>query len=122
MSFLASSRLLIDLSNALYHRFEEIGGIEYLEESITCFREGLNLCPIGNPNRSYCLNNFATAILTRFHWQQLGRMEDLEEAITSHRQALALRPHGHPDRSFSLTNYASAMCTRFQQLGRMDDL
>ena len=94
-------QLLDDLSNALYDRFEQLGGIDYLlvEESITCSRQGLNLCPIDDPNRSDFLNNFASAMTTRF--KQLGRMEDLEEAITCHRQMLALRPHGHPDRSTS---------------------
>ena len=113
-------RLLNDLSNALYHRFEQQGGIEYLEESITYFRQGLNLCPIWDPKRSVFLNNFATAMTTRF--EQLGRMDDLEEAITCHRQSLALRPHGHPDHSLYLDNLATAVFTRFQQLGRMDDL
>ena len=44
--------LLDDLSNALYHRFEPLGAIEYLKESITCRRQCSNLCPIGDPNRS----------------------------------------------------------------------
>ena len=113
-------RSLNDLSNALCDRFEQLGGIQYLEESITCSRQSLNLCPIGDPNRSVFLNNFAIAITKRF--QQLGRMEDLEEAIICHRQALTLLPYGHPDRSSSLNNFASAVCTRFQQSGRMEDL
>ena len=66
---------------------------EYLEESITCFRQELNLCPIGDPYHSIFLSNFATAMKNRH--EQLGRMEDLEEAISCHRRALALRPHGH---------------------------
>ena len=97
-----------------------LGGIQYLEESISCWRQSLNLCPIEDPIHSFLLNNFAAAVSTRF--DQLGRMEDLEEAITCHRQALVLRPHGHPDRSSSLNNLANAVSTRFEQLGRMEDL
>ena len=68
--------LLDDLSCALYHRFQQLGGIEYLEESINCWRQGFNLCPIQDLNRS----------------EQLG---DSEEAITGtcHRQAVALLSH-----------------------------
>ena len=80
-----------DLSDALYDRFRQLGGIEYLEESITYYRQGFHLCTIGDPNCSASLNNLADALLTRF--KQLGKKEDLEEAITCHHEALALRPH-----------------------------
>ena len=121
-SWLLESRcqLLDDLSIALYDRFQQLGGIEYLEESITYYRQRFNLCPTGDPNRPASLNYLATAVFTRF--EQLGRIEDLEEAITCHRQAFALLPHGHPNRSYSLTNLATAMSTHFEQLGRMQDL
>ena len=90
-------RLLLDnLSNALYDRFRQLGGIAYLEESIAYYHQTFDLCPIGHPDRSSSLNNLATAVSTRF--EQLGGMEDLEEGITCHRQALALRAHDHPDR------------------------
>ena len=36
-------RLLYNLSKALYDRFEQLGGIEYLEESITCWHRSLNI-------------------------------------------------------------------------------
>jgi hypothetical protein len=72
---LSSRFQLLDLSNALYDRFQQLRGIEYLEESITCCRQGLKLCPIGDPNRSHFLNNFATAITTRF--VQIRRMNHL---------------------------------------------
>ena len=113
-------QLLDDLSCALYDRFQKLGGIEYLEESITYYRQALALRPHGHLNRSSSLNNLASAVFTRF--EQLRRMEDLEEAIACHRQALVLRPHGHLNRSSSLNNLASAVFTRFEQLGRMEDL
>jgi tetratricopeptide (TPR) repeat protein len=109
-----------DLSNALFDRFQQLGGIEYLEESITYYRQQINLYPIGNPCRPSRLNNLAIIVCTRF--EQLGRMEDLEEAITCHREALALCPHGHPDHLSSLSNLGGAVSTRFEQLGRMEDL
>ena len=109
---------LDDLSKALYDRFRQLGGIEYLEESITYWRQSLNLCPITHPNRSDFLNNFATAMTTRF--EQSGRMDDIEEAITCHRQVLTVRPD--PNRSSSLDNLANAVSTRGKQLGKMEDL
>ena len=113
-------QLLNNLSNALYNRYEQLGGIEYLEESITYSRRALALRPHDHPNYSISLDNLATAFSTRF--EQLGQMQDLEEAITLHRQALALQPHGHPNRSISLNNLALSVWIRFQQLGRREDL
>ena len=71
---------LNDLSKALYDRFQHLGGLECPEESISCTRQGLDLCPIGDPYYSFFLSNFATTMTDRY--EQLGRMEDLEEAIT----------------------------------------
>ena len=89
-------------------------------ESITYYRQGIDLCPIWSSLRPDCLNNLANAVSTRF--EQLGKTEDLEEAITCHREALSLRPHGHPHRSSSLNNLGNSMSTRFRQSGSKDDL
>ena len=91
---------------AVSTRFDQLGKLEDLEESITCHRQALALRLQDHPHHSTSLKNLATAVSTRF--KQLGRMEDLEEAITSHRQALAL-PQGHPGRSLSLNNLAIAL-------------
>ena len=109
---------LYDLAEALDDRFKQLGGIEYLDESITYRRqlERFNRCPIGDDKRSSYLNDLAYALHDRF--MQLGGLEDLEEAITYHRQALALRP----DNSTFLDNLAYAVSTRFEQLGGMEDL
>ena len=48
-------QFLNDLSNALCDRFEQLGGIQYLEEAITHWRQSLNLCPIEDPSRSVIL-------------------------------------------------------------------
>jgi len=111
---------VFDLSNALFNRYLRLGGIEYLDESITYYHQEIDLCPTWSSLRPGCLNNLANAVLTRF--EHLGRMEDLEEAITCHREALSLRPHGHPRCSSSLNNLAGAVSTRFEQLGKMEDL
>jgi hypothetical protein len=54
--------LVFDLSNALFNRYQQLGGIEYLEESITCYRQGIDLCPIWSSLRPDVLNNLANAL------------------------------------------------------------
>ena len=46
---------LNNLASALYDRFEQLGGIEYLEESITYYRqlERFDRFPIGDNRRTY---------------------------------------------------------------------
>ena len=110
------SDTLNDLAIAVSTRFEQLGGMENLEESITYHRQALALRPHGHPDRPSSLDNLAYAMSTRF--QQFGRMENLEEAITCHRQALAVLP---PDCSYPRHNLAIAVFTRFKQLGRMEE-
>lgn len=73
--------LLSDVSHAdaLYDRFQQQGGTENLEESITLYRQGLKLCPNEDPIQLALFNNLATAFFTRF--KHLGILQDLEEAI-----------------------------------------
>ena len=70
---------LDNLTVAVRARFNQLGRMEELEESITCHRQALALFAHGHPNGSLSLLNLAAAMSTRF--EQLGRMDDLEEAI-----------------------------------------
>ena len=115
MSFVALDsryRLLYDLSYALYDRFQHLGGIEYLEESITCNSQGLNierstfnLCPIGHPNHWKFLGNFATAMSSWEEWRKRSQhlFSDLMDILNIH-----------------LLSVTSPR--RFEQLERMEDL
>ncbi|KAH8115661.1 CHAT domain-containing protein [Phellopilus nigrolimitatus] len=118
---------LNDLGDDVLALFGQTGRMKDLEESISKYRDALELCPPGHPGRSVSLNNIANGLLTRF--KQTGRMEDLEESIAHFRDALGLCPSGHPHRSSILRNLAEAKRTRFEQTdnmgraaGRMEDL
>ena len=116
--------LLDDLSNALYHRFEHLRGIEYLKESITCRRQCSNLCPIGNPNRFVFLDNFVAAIKIRF-WaiRKNGGFGGMRSSHVTVKHFLSSLHVLHPNRSFSLNKLATAVNRSlfFKQLGKMDD-
>src|SRR5258705_11263865 len=57
-------RLVSDLSDALFNRYKKLGGIKYLEESITYYRQGIDLCPVWNPRRPFVVHNLGTAMLS----------------------------------------------------------
>ncbi|KAF7977335.1 hypothetical protein HWV62_4119 [Athelia sp. TMB] len=114
------STSLNNLACAFKARFDQLGEMADLEQSIVCHRSTLELLTPGHPNRAGSLNNFACALKTRF--DQSGQPADLEQAITSHYSALELCPPGHPCRYMSLTNLASALKSRFRQFGQLADL
>jgi CHAT domain-containing protein/tetratricopeptide (TPR) repeat protein len=107
-------------AQSLVAKFEQGGGINYIDEAIDLDREALTHCSPGHPKRSVSLGWLGIHLGDRYG--RLGAMEDIYEAIVLEREALSLRPHGHPDRSISLNNLANRLSTRYEQLGAMQDL
>ncbi|KAF7975368.1 hypothetical protein HWV62_9695 [Athelia sp. TMB] len=91
-----------------------------VEQTISDYRNTLDLSPPGHPDRLAALNNLATALCTRF--RQFGQMADLEQAITCQRSALELCSPGHSDRYALLNNLAFALRNRFERSGQMANL
>ncbi|KIJ95767.1 hypothetical protein K443DRAFT_11119, partial [Laccaria amethystina LaAM-08-1] len=87
--------------------------LEFANELLTLFREGIAELPQGSENYAAVVNNFASALWTRF--EQGGQQSDLDEAIYLHRQVLKLLLPPHPFQSSSLNNLANALSTRFEQ-------
>ncbi|KAI9570923.1 hypothetical protein HD554DRAFT_2327256 [Boletus coccyginus] len=141
----------MSLNNLAVHLsslYEQLGGMEDLDEAIVLAREALNHRPQGGPDRSMSLGNLGSLLSTRYN--QLGGMEVLDVAIVLDREALDLRPQGHPGRSgewrnldeaIVLTREALDLCpqghpgrwmslndlgfylsSRYDQLGGMEDL
>jgi len=111
---------LNDLGVQSLTRFQRLGRMADLEQSIIYLRGALELRPPGHRDRSASPNNLAGALSTRFG--QLGQIADLEQSIVYHRDDLELCPPWHPDRSGTLSNLGNALSTRFQQLGQLADL
>ncbi|KAJ7210711.1 hypothetical protein GGX14DRAFT_565324 [Mycena pura] len=97
---------LVSLGPMLLKRFERLGRIEDLNESIEC-------------SKKPPLNNLGNSVCERF--RQRGDLEDIEEAIRLGREALALRPapHNDPDRASHLDNLEISVQARFWQRGPM---
>ncbi|KAF7980535.1 hypothetical protein HWV62_37669 [Athelia sp. TMB] len=91
-----------------------------VEQTISDYRNTLDLSPPGHPDRLIALNNLATALCTRF--REFGQMADLEQAITCQRSALELCSPGHSDRYALLNNLAFALRNRFERSGQMANL
>ncbi|KAN0080155.1 CHAT domain containing protein [Tylopilus felleus] len=107
-------------AESLLNKFRLGGGTRSLDQAVFLYREALELCPQGHPDRSFPLNNLASCLSTCY--DQLGAAADLEEVIVLNREALDLCPQGHPNRSSPLNNLALCLLTRYKQLGAVVDL
>ncbi|KAG9316458.1 hypothetical protein JVU11DRAFT_2492 [Chiua virens] len=114
------SSILNNLALYLSTRYEKLGGMDGLDESVSLGREALLLHPPGNPLRSSFLSNLGKYLLTRY--KQLGMIDDLTEAVLLGREALLLCPSGHPDRSLCLDSLGLYLSNRYNRLGGIDDL
>lgn len=114
------SLVFTNLADALLSRYEHLGRIEDLEDSITFHQKALALRPPGHQDRACSQKNLADVLLTRYEYS--GKVDDLDAAISLNRDAIASRGPNQPDLSGYHVNLANALSTRHKQSGEMEDL
>lgn len=108
------------LATLFYQRGSDTGNLQDLDKAIVVYRQAVEICPTGHPDRHIAINNLGTAIYTRF--SQTPNSQDLEEAIQLYREALELKIPHDSDRGSSFSNLARVVRLRFEQTGAMKDL
>ncbi|KAJ7258706.1 TPR-like protein [Mycena rebaudengoi] len=108
--------LLNNLGNSLLGRFERLGGLDDLNQSVLRFEAAVTLTPDGHPSKPSLLNNLGNSLLGRF--ERLGGLDDLNQFEA----AVTLTPDGHPDKPSRLNNLGNSLLGRFERLGGLDDL
>ena len=88
---------LSNLANALSTRFEQLKGMEDLEEAIACCHQALALEPLRHPGRASTLSNLASVMTIRF--RHSGSVDDLVDAAKHCFEAKNKLPTGHPRQS-----------------------
>ncbi|KZP10594.1 hypothetical protein FIBSPDRAFT_1051243, partial [Athelia psychrophila] len=111
---------LTNLGNGRLRRFERLGDLADVENSIASYQQAVALTPDGHPDKPGCLANLGNGRLTRF--ERLGDLVDVENSIVSYQQAVALTPDGHPDKPGRLTNLGNGYGRRFERLGDLADV
>ncbi|THG94579.1 hypothetical protein EW026_g6920 [Hermanssonia centrifuga] len=115
----------------LMSRFQELGGIEDIDDCIKYQREVLTLPPsrqegpIEDDQESVdaaasSLYLFGDALILRF--ERTEDLRDVEEAIESYGNALVLTPDDDPMHCRLLKKLMEALLLRFRELGRKDDI
>lgn len=70
---------MMNLARALSARFRQNGQTQDLEDAIQLYRDSLEICSVGYPNRADMLMDLASALYTRF--QKTNQGKDMEEAL-----------------------------------------
>ncbi|KZP27700.1 hypothetical protein FIBSPDRAFT_1040008 [Athelia psychrophila] len=97
---------LSNLGSGYRTRFERLGDLADLENSIASHQQAGALTPDGHPNKPAYISKLGSGYLTRF--EGLGNLVDLENSIASHQKAVALTPDGHPDKPAYISKLSSA--------------
>jgi tetratricopeptide (TPR) repeat protein len=116
LTALVKAQLLADLGSTLSIRFDHVGHLPDIEESIATLRESHQL----NPQTSTPLSTLGVSLLIRF--ERLGTLEDLDAAIAAQRKAADELAQDDNDRSSALHNLGNAYQARFEHLGRLEDI
>ncbi|KAJ7090654.1 CHAT domain-containing protein [Mycena epipterygia] len=111
---------LNNLGISLLHRFERLGGLDDLNQSVLRLETAVTLTPDDHPDKSSWLNSLGSSLLSRF--KRIGGLDDLNQSVLRLEAALTLTLDGHPDKPLCLNNLGISLISRFEQLGGLNDL
>ncbi|KAF8185227.1 CHAT domain-containing protein [Mycena galopus ATCC 62051] len=111
---------LNNLGRSLIGRFERLGDLDDLNQSVLKYAAAIALTPDGHPGKPSYLNNLGTSLVRRF--ERLGDINDLKQSVLRLEAAVTLTPDGYSDKPSLLENLGNSLLSRFQQLGDLDDL
>ncbi|KAJ7217603.1 TPR-like protein [Mycena rebaudengoi] len=111
---------LSNVGNSLLRRFERLGGLDDINQSVLRFEAAITLTPDGHLDKPSRLHNLGHSLLGCF--ERLGGLDDLNQSVLRLEAAVTLTPDGHPDKASLLNTLASSLLSRFERLGGLHDL
>ncbi|KDQ49312.1 hypothetical protein JAAARDRAFT_200953 [Jaapia argillacea MUCL 33604] len=111
---------LSSLGGSLHRRFECLGNITDINNSIRVGEDAVRLTPDSHPRKPHCLDNLSGSLLLRF--QHFGKFTDINNSIRMQEDAVRLIPDGHPDKPDHLDNLGGSLLHRFEWLGNITDM
>jgi tetratricopeptide (TPR) repeat protein len=109
-----------NLSGLLRVRFDEIGNLNDVEQSIALSQAAAEATPDGDPGRGLRWSNLSNGLAARYDLRRDPR--DLDAAVGAGRRAMEAAPPRHPARGPIITNIANLLLTRFEQFGELADI
>ncbi|KAJ7742347.1 hypothetical protein DFH07DRAFT_777766 [Mycena maculata] len=96
-------------------RFEQLGDLDDLNQSVLRKEAAVALIPDGHLDRPGQLNNLGSSLARRF--EQLGDLDDLNQSVLRVEAAVSLTPDGHPSKPSLLNNLGNSLARRFGRFG-----
>jgi hypothetical protein len=112
--------MLHNLGVSLLYRFEQLGDLDDLTDSLLKHQDAIHLTPDGHPDKYLMLSNLGISLYCQF--QQLGELNDLNKSISIQADAICLIPEDHPDKAGILYNFGNALLGRFRLSMNPNDL
>ena len=111
---------LNQLASALVGRYEHLGELANLDESIQLTQKAIEIVPYGHPDKANCLTNLNQLLRKRF--QRLDKFEDLNRAIGCQEESVLLTLDDDPLKPPRLSTLGASLEYRFNRLGDQSDL
>jgi len=120
LSMIDPAAKLSDLGTSQLHRFEDVGKLTDLEDSILNLRKIIEFIGDGHPDRAKYLCNLGRSKIYRF--EHFGDLADVEDCILTFREAVDLTEDGHPIKATCFANLGYVQWLSFDILGNLADL
>ncbi|KAJ7193467.1 TPR-like protein [Mycena pura] len=111
---------LADLGTSLQCRFECLGSLLDINQSVEMLESAVQLTPDGHPDKPSRLNNLGNSLLGRF--ERLGDLSNINKSVLMFEDAVKLTPDGHPEKPSRLNNLGYSLLRRFERLGDLSDM
>ncbi|KAJ6585889.1 CHAT domain-containing protein [Mycena capillaripes] len=109
-----------NLGIALRDRFELLGDLRDINQSVLMCQEAVQCTPDDHSFKHYRGVNLGRSLLRRF--KRLGDLGDLNEGVFMYEQAVRQIPDGHPEAIQWLRNLGDFLRLRFECLGDSGDM
>ncbi|KAJ7454490.1 TPR-like protein [Mycena latifolia] len=114
-----SSRL-ITLGCSLLERFEQLGELADINQSVAMFKTMIECAPQEYPHKAVLFNNLAQSLFRRF--ERLGDLTDIDQSVAMFDAAVGLTPDNNPDKPLKLSGLGASLAFRFERLGKIPDI
>ncbi|KAG8702823.1 hypothetical protein FRC08_003222 [Ceratobasidium sp. 394] len=114
------AEMLDQLAESHHRRFNHLGELVDLEESINFHSQAIALTPGTHSSRPTRLNNLGMSHYSRY--ERFGELKDLSAAIACHSEAVSLISDKHLRRLRWLSDLGLLLGTRFEYTGELSDL
>ncbi|KAJ7767931.1 CHAT domain-containing protein [Mycena maculata] len=108
------------LSSIFRGRFEQLGDVGDINESVSVMEACISLIPDGGGERPLLLNCLAMSLYRRF--ERLGQLDDINRSIAVVDEAVALTPDSNHLKPAMLSQLGLLLCRRFKRFGDLSDL